>query len=60
MIIRLLVALFTIAFSLPVFLFGCNKSEITEGNNNLAPKATIPRIDASAPIKVETATFALG
>jgi hypothetical protein len=43
-------------------LVGCNKEDETMGvtNDGLVPNEGIPAIDASAPVKTETATFALG
>jgi hypothetical protein len=43
-------------------LIGCNKKDKTMGvgNNRIVPDIGIPAIDASAPVKTETATFALG
>ena len=41
---------------------GCKKEDETMGvtNGGLVPKGGIPAIDASAPVRTETATFALG
>ena len=43
-------------------LAGCQKEGETMGvtNGGLVPKGGIPAIDASAPVRTETATFALG
>ena len=43
-------------------LVGCNKEDEAMGakNDGLVPKGDIPAIDASAPVRTETATFALG
>ena len=43
-------------------LVGCKKKDETTGvtNGGLVPKGDIPAIDASAPVRTETATFALG
>jgi len=43
-------------------LVGCQKEDEKMGvtNDGLVPNGGIPAIDASAPVKTETATFALG
>ena len=43
-------------------LVGCNREDEAMGakNDGLVPKGDIPAIDASAPVRTETATFALG
>jgi hypothetical protein len=43
-------------------LIGCKKEDKTMGsaNDELIAKVGIPAIDASAPVRTETATFALG
>jgi len=43
-------------------LTGCKKEDETMGakNSELVPKSGIPAIDSSAPVRTETATFALG
>ena len=43
-------------------LVGCNKEDEAMGakNDGLVPKRDIPAIDMSAPLRTETATFALG
>ena len=43
-------------------LVGCNKEDEAMGakNDGLVPKRDIPAIDMSAPMRTETATFALG
>ena len=43
-------------------LVGCNKKDEAMGANNdgLVSKGDIPVIDASAPMRTKTATFALG
>ncbi|MFC1941930.1 hypothetical protein ACFLWU_01780 [Chloroflexota bacterium] len=60
MVIRTLASLLVIVSSLAVLLVGCTKTDINGGISNMAIKAAIPLIDASDPVKVETATFALG
>ena len=47
---------------LSLSLVGCKKGDDTMGvtNGGLVPKGGIPAIDASAPVRTETATFALG
>ena len=43
-------------------LVGCKKEDKTMGpaNDGLIPNTVIPAIDARAPNRIETATFALG
>ena len=60
MTIRLLLALLLLALLLPTFLIGCNATETTGEESNVMPKPTIPPIDATEPVEMETATFALG
>ena len=62
-----LTGMMTIFLGVSLFLQGCDRMEAKEEGELVAmketksmPNAAIPPIDRSAPLKTETATFALG
>jgi hypothetical protein len=52
----------TIGAAFSLSLTGCNRedNQVNPKNDTRLSEAAIPAIDAAAPIKTETATFALG
>ena len=60
MAMKIFLVVLIVSLSVPFFVIGCGE------NNTLKPEITVPqnrelpRIDASAPEEIETATFALG
>ncbi len=58
--IRVVLSLLLVAFSLLIPLSGCNNSKETERGSSEVVEGSIPQIDAPIPENIETATFALG
>ena len=60
--IVVVLGVFILGAALSSSLVGCKKEDETMGvtNGGLVPKGDVPAIDASAPVEIETATFALG
>jgi hypothetical protein len=60
--IAVVLSIFILGVVLSSSLVGCNKEDEIMGVINDGPvlKGDIPAIDAAAPMKIETATFALG
>ena len=61
-IIVVVLGVFVLGAVLSSSLVGCKKEDETMGvtNGGLVLKGGIPAIDASTPVRTETATFALG
>ena len=61
-IIVVVLGVFVLGAVLSSSLVGCKKEDETMDvtNGRLVPKADIPAIDASTPVRTETAIFALG
>ncbi|MFC1892738.1 hypothetical protein ACFLYR_01700 [Chloroflexota bacterium] len=56
------ISMFVLGIVFSTSLVGCKKEDKIMGpvNDGLTPNAVIPTIDAQAPNRTETATFALG